>query len=223
MGLFKKKTEVEKLYEDVYQDILKYSFIELAKKGKSSKGTCLLNKGDIDLILCFFQNGEVSSLEDFKVREVLASNKKSVSIEELFSRAASNTANIIFQLYHIKTGNYALTYKEEKGVRRLDLPEEIGLVFDESSFLFAKEYFVKKGKKSITKDFKGDAIICVPTKHMLLYGDSNNRSIKRNMVKYMEDILPKKEKPLSNKYYKYNEKGELQEVGTFELFKKRKS
>ena len=223
MSIFRKKTEEEKLYEDVYEDLLKYSFIELAKKGKSSKGTCLLNKGDIDLVLCFFQNGEVSSLEDFKVREVLASVRKGVSVEKLFDKAASNTANIIFQLYHIKTGNYALTYKEDKGVRRLDLPEEIGLVFDESAFLFAKEFFVRKGKNSITKDFKKDAIICAPTKHMLLYGDSNHRGIKKNMIAYMEDVLPKKEKILSNKFYQYDETGTLKEVGEFELFKKRKS
>ena len=43
------------------------------------------------------------------------------------------------------------------------------------------------------------------------------------MIAYMEDILPKKEKLLSNKFYQYDETGTLKEVGEFELFKKRKS
>ena len=97
------------------------------------------------------------------------------------------------------------------------------MVFDVASIMYAKEYFIKKGKKSLTKGFKGDPIICIPTKSIVLYGDSNNKVIKRNMVSYMEKCIDKKEKLLSNKYYKYDENGNLNEAGEFKLFKKHKS
>lgn len=223
MGIFKRKSEIEKLYEEVYKDIYRKSFIQLEKKNKSTKGTCLINKGDVDLILCFYENGMIKSFEDSKVRDVLNVVKKHITMEELFSKAASNSANIIYQLYHIKTGHYAFTNTEEKDVRRLNLPSEISMVFDVASIMYAKEYFIRKGKKSITKDFKKDAIICIPTKSMILYGDSNNKMIKRNMISYMEKNLSKKEKLLSNKFYKYDEANNLTEVGEFELFKKHKS
>ena len=56
--------------------------------------------------------------------------------EELFQKAASNAANIIYQLYHIKTGHYAFTYNEEKGVSAT----ATGVIYSKDGYVITNDH-----------------------------------------------------------------------------------